>query len=70
MLQILQVNFDVRLQYLKHYPDLWPKTLLEATESVTKIKKVLGYFHYYENSLEFVAELNFKEFEPEIKEFI
>ena len=70
VLQILQVNFDVRLKYLKHYPDLWPKTLLEATESVTKIKKVLGYLHYYENSLEFVAELNFKEFEPEIKEFI
>lgn len=63
-------NFDVRLAYIKYYPDLWPDTLKECKNSIQKTRKVLQYLHLYSDSLNFIKDLEFKEYEGEIKEFI
>ena len=68
--KILNENFDVRLAYIKYYPDLWPDTLKECKNSIQKTRKVLQYLHLYSDSLNFIKDLEFKEYEGEIKEFI
>lgn len=69
-LEILHSNFEVRLKYIKYYPELWEKTVQEADGSIENTKKVLGCIHYYENSIKFITSLDFKFYEFEIKEFI
>ena len=70
VLTILHSNFEVRLNYIKYYPELWPQTLIEAKESIEKTKKTLCFLHYYYDSRSFINGLEFKDYESEIKEFI
>ena len=70
VLKILKVNFEVRVNYLKSYPELWTETLIEAKSSSEMIRKVLKKIHYFENALDFIQTLDFHEYEKEIRRFI
>lgn len=70
ILQILQQNFNVRVKYLKNFPELWAETLNEAKQSKDLIRKVLPYIHFYEEGLAFIQTLDFQEFNKEIQNFI
>lgn len=68
--KILNRNFDVRLKYIRSFPDLWPETLIEAKDSIEKTRQVLKSLHFYNDSISFIKTLEFKDYEDEIKEFI
>jgi hypothetical protein len=70
VLKILKINFSVRINYLKNYPELWMETLNEARESIEKTRQVLHKIHYFENALDFIKTLDFEQFDKEIRRFI
>lgn len=55
---ILAKDFEIRLKYIKGYPDLWPLTFAQAMENPHLIPIVLEQLKYHSNPIEFLDQIS------------